>query len=571
MIRQQQVRIGEKLVAAVLAGILGIAMPSAALAGIVGVSTPSAALADTTVAVTDIGTQVGGIATHVDSVTYSDPVIVEVPGAGQAYEMHGTVSGVGWGGRGPVARAHDAHYTYQMPYLARWPRHGGGKTLVTYHHGGGPGVIAIAQADYLQGAANVNRFAERQGDLIAGVPTLINHGTYISMNRTGLIGDGRFAAKFLTSEVAPLTQSEVDAARAAIAPGDAGYSHPDLVVGAPVPAAIAPDTATVRDVNRALQVVVAEVAGIRFREKISIGQSSGATASSGMAFGCSVIGAACVRTGGNHFVPYDATSPRIFDGFVFNGFVYNSAVERADTQQPLSGRVFFIQGRGDERYQQPIRMVYELLQKGVTLAGSVWMYEIANLTHVTRDNPLVVPPLGANGEPLGPYFSAAIRNMRELLAGEGTPPRSRIAGRIVDSGLVFDVASGTTIEMPVREDPTVDTVQVDSMLTLRYVDQGIDTGATTRWQAVTAALDHDDHDIVGPSIACRIGGYRLRFFGAALTPFAPADLAAMYGSFAGYRSCLDATVAALEAERLYDGRVESASETAERSRALFAE
>jgi hypothetical protein len=386
------------------------------------------------------------------------------------------------------------------------------------------------------------------------------------MNRRGLVADGRFAAKFLPSEIAPLTQSEVDAARAAIAPGDAGYQHPDLFAGAPVPTTISVDTATFRDVNRALQVVVADVSGNRFREKISVGTSAGAVATSGMAFGRSAIGTASVRTGGNHFVPYDTTTPRIFDAFIFNGFVYNSDVARADAEQPLSGRVFFIQGRGDERYQQSIRMAHELMQKGVTLAGSVWVYEIANLTHVTRDNPLDVPPSGLNGEGIGVYYGAAIRNMRELLAGEAAPPRSRIAGRIVEGGLVFDVAGGTTTMMPVREDPSIDTVD-SFMITPRVVD----AATTARWQAVTAALDHDDDAIIGPSLASRIGGYQLRFFGTGLTPFSPAELAARYGNFAGYRDSVSATVEGLAAERLYDPRVESAHQTAERARALFAE
>jgi len=40
-------------------------------------------------------------------------------------------------------------------------------------------------------------------------------------------------------------------------------------------------------------------------------------AGSGIAFGRSAIGAACVRTCGNHFIPYDTRSPRILDGFIF--------------------------------------------------------------------------------------------------------------------------------------------------------------------------------------------------------------------------------------------------------------
>jgi hypothetical protein len=526
----------------------------------------------TTVPITGIGTQVGAISTHADSVTYSAPVLVEIPGVpGRVYEMKGTISGVGWGGAGsPVTRpAANAHYTYTFPFVARWRQHGGGKTLVAYHHGGSQPVVVITQADRLRGAENVHRVAELTGDQAAGVPTLVNNGTYLSMNRRGLTSDGRFSAKFLTTEVAPLTQAEVDAARAAIAPGDPTYQHPDLFAGAPVPTVPAVDTATFRDVNRALQQVVGDVSGKNFREKIAVSTSSGSVMASGMAFGGSAIGAANVRTGGNHTVPYDTTSPRIFDAFIFNGFVYNSNTPRADAAQPLDAPVFFIQGRGDERYQQPIRMAHELMEKGVTLDGNVWVYEIANFPHILRDNTRDVPPDGQNGEAIGPFYGAAIRNMRELLAGEAAPPQSHIAGRLIDGKLVFDVVGGTTNQMPVREDPSLDTVQVSAQLTIRTVDVGLDAGATARWQAVTAALDHDDDPIIGPSLAARIGGYQLRFFGTGLTPFSPDELAARYGSFNGYRAAVSATVEGLSADDLYDPRVESAHQTAERARPLF--
>ncbi len=540
-----------------------------ALATFAATATAATAAADTTVPISGIGTQVGAISTRVDHVTHSRPELVEIPGVGKVYEVTGTVHGVGWGGIGLVARARSAHYSYEIPFVARWPRHHAGKTLVAFHHGGSPPPIAVAQADRALGAENNHRFAELTGDLAAGIPALLEDATYVSMNRRGLTADGTFGAKFLTSEVPPLTQAEVDAARAAIAPGDAAYTHPDLFAGAPVPAGISTDSPVVRDVNRALQVVVADLARRKFREKIFIGTSSGSIAGSGLAFGCSSIGTACLRTGGNHLVPYDERSPRLFDGFIMNGFVYNSTAPRADAEQPLAAPVFFVQGRGDERYQHPIRMAHELLEKGVTLDGSVWIYEIANQPHVTRDVPLAVVPSGDHAEPLGPYLGAAIRNMRELLDCKRSPPRSRIAGRIVDGILQFDVAGGTTIEMPVREDPALDTTLVDPLIVVRFIEQGLELGATARWQAVTAALRHHNEDVVGPSLACRTGAYEIRFFGAGFTPFSPTELEDLYDSFRGYRRCVKATVADLERERLYDPRVESARETAERERALF--
>lgn len=95
----------------------------------------SLSMPDRIVPIFGIGTAVGNINTYVESVTYSEPTLADVPGLGPAFEISGVVSGVEWGGAGIVARARDAHYTYAVAYVARWPQHGGGQTLVMYHHG----------------------------------------------------------------------------------------------------------------------------------------------------------------------------------------------------------------------------------------------------------------------------------------------------------------------------------------------------------------------------------------------------------------------------------------------------
>ena len=46
-------------------------------------------------------------------------------------------------------------------------------------------------------------------------------------------------------------------------------------------------------------------------------------------------------------------------------------------------------------------------------------------------------------------------------------------------------------------------------------------------------------------------------------------LAGIYGEFKNYRDCVEELVAELENARLFDARVESAKETAERARVLF--
>ena len=90
----------------------GTALLAVALAG--------SGRADTTVPVTGIGTQVGAINTQVESVTYSEPESAQVAGFGEAYEVRGSVSGVGWGGAGIVARASNAHYNYRNSFVVRW-------------------------------------------------------------------------------------------------------------------------------------------------------------------------------------------------------------------------------------------------------------------------------------------------------------------------------------------------------------------------------------------------------------------------------------------------------------------
>jgi hypothetical protein len=152
-----------------------------------------------------------------------------------------------------------------------------------------------------------------------------------------------------------------------------------------------------------------------------------------------VIGTQSVRTGANHVDPYNPDSPRIFDGFILNGYPYVPGAANADSEQPISAPVFFLQGRADERYQQPIQMAHELLSKGVPLDSAIRIYEVKGLNHVPRD--LVQP---SDGDTLGCFVSAAIQNMGEWLLDGREPPVSRIAGRIESGLLVIDQAGGTT-------------------------------------------------------------------------------------------------------------------------------
>ena len=110
-----------------------------------------------------------------------------------------------------------------------------------------------------------------------------------------------------------------------------------------------------------------------------------------------------------------------------------------------------------------------------------------------------------------------------------------------------------------------DLVVFDAMVTPRPIG----SAETARWRTVTAELPHVPDAIAPPSVTCRIGGYKLMFFGAQLMPDSPAQLADRYGSFECYRERVRHSVAGLESQDLYDARVESADQTAERARSLF--
>lgn len=157
-----------------------------------------------------VGTSVGAIDTWVDAVTYSEPKLVPVPGAGRAWEIDGTVTGIGWGGVGLRAGVANKHQTYTIPFVARWPEHGGGKTLVMYHHDGTVPLALLAQLDQQLGAGHIDRFAERIGDEGVGLPTLLLKGTYASTNRRAILPNGRFGAKYLPSEVPVLCGMDND-------------------------------------------------------------------------------------------------------------------------------------------------------------------------------------------------------------------------------------------------------------------------------------------------------------------------------------------------------------------------
>lgn len=534
-----------------------------------GLASVRAAHADTTVPIMGIGTSVTGdfvINTHADSVTYSDPVDVVINGLA-AVEIRGTVSGVGWGGRGIVPRAANDHYQYNIPFVARWRKHGRCPRLVFFNHGGGLSLIVAVQREKQSGLLNTHRFAELNGDLLVGVPALLDHAAYISINRRGLRGDGTFSATYLPP-VPTLSAAEVAAIEADLAttPGDPTFQQPGIAVGAPVPVLPTNDAPTCRDIARALEQVVAGILGKPFRTRIGVGTSSGARLFAALDFGRSVIGTQSVRTGGNNVVPYDTGSPRIFDAYIFSGFFYAAGVEQADADFPLSAPAMFLQGQGDERYQQHVTMAYELLQKGVVLNGSVWLYEVKNLTHSTRDI-VFETTQPSNGDRRGCFMSAAIRNLREFVEHGKPPPRSRMAGRIIGGALRFDQAGGSTTNVaPVPNDPKLDSYVVEANL---LTPRTIGSAETTRWLAVTAALPHVGDAITPPTVACRVGGYRLMFFGSQLVPFSPTVLAAKYGCFECYRDCVRQTVCCLEAQGLYDQRVESAHETAELARALF--
>ena len=185
---------------------------------------------------------------------------------------------------------------------------------------------------------------------------------------------------------------------------------------------------------------------------------------------------------------------------------------------------------------------------------------------MTRDSPLEVSEANRQGEQLSAYFSAALRNMRALVRDGTAPPTSRMGGRLDDAGrLVFDTVDSPEKTAPLRE-AALDSISVEPTI----IPRPIGAAEALRWDAVAGALAHEGDAIEGPAEVCRVGAYKHHFFGSELLPFTRDELTAMWRSFAGYRECVRDTIESLAAQRLYDPRVESPKEFAERQRALFA-
>jgi hypothetical protein len=89
------------------------------------------------------------------------------------------------------------------------------------------------------------------------------------------------------------------------------------------------------------------------------------------------------------------------------------------------------------------------------------------------------------------------------------------------------------------------------------------------WADVSGFMPRDGGPIRLPLFECRLGGYDVNQFFSTLRPFH--DLALRWPTFGDWKDCLSGHIEELEAARLYDSRVESASATAERFRPLFSD
>ncbi len=441
------------------------------------------------------------INTHTDSVTYSGPVDRDDPRNARrrnpGYGLFGA-----WVGEAPVLWCRvpptNTITTQEIPFVARWAQAKPSQLpgLLQSRRWLGALIAAVKPRQTSSGAANPNRFAELNGDLLIGVPALLEGATYLSINRRGLRGKGTFSATYLPP-VAPLTAAEVTAIgnELAAADGDPDFVQPGITANAPVPTLPTNDAPTCRDIARALEQVIAQLQQrTQFRTRIATGTSSGARLFAALNFGRSVIGTKSVRTGGNYLVPYDATSPRIFDGFILMGFGYTAGIDHAVSVVPLSAPVMFFQGQGEERLPATRHhAAHNLLKKGVVLDGRIWIYEIKNLTHVTRDNAYDITT-GSDGDCLGCFLSPA----RHPPAApgwrrDGRPRSCRMAGRIINGMLQFDQAGGTISNVaPIPNDPTRDTSVFDANLTPRPIGSD-ENGPLARGHGRSAARARSDH------------------------------------------------------------------------------
>ncbi len=374
-----------------------------------------------------------------------------------------------------------------------------------------------------------------EGDRLVSDPALQEGCAYFALNHNGVREDGTPAAHVIEG---PLAGQLVQAWEVTL----------------------------VRDATRAVQDLLRRLTGTRPRLTFYSGHSLGAILGAETLGGLKwFVPPVPLRDGGNSLVPYDASSPTLFQAAILMGMGGASVLDPSFPLVPM----WMIQGEGDSPgHVRWVNIVqHAIAPRGESIADWVSIQEVRNMPHNFPEvwflEPFPPPPFaGTDQDRVGPVVGAAIRNLRDVLkarrhggheAKEGhraAMAASHFGGVGVDldgdgrfDQVVYEQGATTTDQIPLVQDASLDAF-VDIETRPRNAVE------LRRWQEITAVIPPTIEGLVLPWSRVRLGGYDLDFTGARLARPFP-DLCDRYNSFDEYAKAIRRQVRALEREGAY--------------------
>jgi len=490
-----------------------------------------------------IGTHVGNIDTYVRGVTLSPPASIHRFGLVYS-EIRGVLQGIGWGGFDAPGVFRACHYTYELPYVLRIPPDWSGG-LVIYR--GQTDSLANWEAyeaiDQERSFARVNHeAADRYASDVALHPD--RRWAFFSVNEN------------------------------AVAPGG---THNTLLVGEAGCVAGTPTTSG-RDIpiarNHALLAhrLLEILRGHRPSMTLGVGFSGGGQGYFMLNAGFDMFArglASPLPVGDNHRTPYDATSGRIFDGFltVSPPFVANQTLPAASLGF-LSAPTIFVSGEAERAFRFIPGQIAEISgNPNLNVQALARFYTVRNVPGLNTDFTLSMRRETVNwsgpafpgfyrggGEELKPLTAALLDALAKWATQGVAPPASVFNGEVkaLPDRIEFYRSSAPSTVVPYVDDLSLDGFVIAPPVTPN-------ANMRSRWTTVRTALGGVLGSVVLPETACRRGGLNFRdldgIFDTWFNPFDEAMFLSRWGTQAAYQSCRVQLSDALSAAGLYDPNI----------------
>src|SRR5688572_4488121 len=483
-----------------------------------------------------IGTQVGDISTAVRRVTLLPPANVSRAGLNYS-EIRGTIEGVGWGSQPVTARC---HYTYTLSYVLRIPAAWSGG-LVTFRHGAA-GLALWEQLEAEIGSRSVGRIFHEPADrMISDVALHPNlRWAFFAVNYVGVAPGGAHNTLLLGQE-------------------------PGCVAGTATQGIA--DVTITRDHALVARYLLKTLRGREPSMTLGTGHSSGVTVHLLLNAGFDHRRSGTVQAGDNHLTPYDASSGRLFGGFLSLMGGAGPVLPSAFTGE-ISAPTIFINTEVDRGTTGMVTAINEMvLHPSLDVPSLVRLYTVRNMPHIDSDlvlsahrpgsefaDPLIPEYFAGGGERIKPLTGALLDALARWATAGVPPPHSLFNGEFFTNPdrIVFHRTSPSTTSFPLVDDVSVDTHG------LMPPAGPLTAAQRTAWNNVRAELAATVESIVLPETACRRAGLHFLGTGPVGTKVTPLDASAFlarWGTQAAHQTCRVQTVDILAARGLYDETV----------------